>query len=339
MALNLDGIEAASDNSSEQSMPTVLITGAYGFVGSNLSAYLVNQGIEVWALDVAGAGTTDVYRRRFTWDGLETIPWKQVDAVVHLAGKAHDTRRTSEAQSYFEINAGLTRRVLDAWKAGSAAAAPGSPRRRIFILFSSVKAVADAVDGVLTEDTTPTPRTPYGESKLAAEAIVQQHRQAGFCPYILRPCMIHGRGNKGNLNLLFQVAARGLPWPLGAFDNRRSFASVGNVCAVVAGLLEGQAEPGVYQVADDEALSTNELIRLMAETLGRRPRILMIPPAGIRWAARIGDWLHLPLDSERLKKLTESYVVSNEKIKRALGWERMPVTAREGLRVTFEALR
>jgi len=135
------------------------------------------------------------------------------------------------------------------------------------------------------------------------------------------------------------VVRKGVPWPLGAFENRRSFASIGNVCAVVEGLLTGDAAAGVYQVADDEALSTNELIRLMAETLGRRPKILKIPAAAIRGAARIGDWLHLPLDSERLKKLTESYVVSNEKIKRALGWERMPVAAREGLRLTFEALR
>ena len=350
-------------------MQIVLITGAYGFVGTNLSAYLANQGVEVWALDVAGAGTTGIYRRRFTWDGLKTLPWTQVDAVVHLAGKAHDTRRTSEAQSYFEINAGLTRRVLDAWKEGSAADAPGggdaasgSPRRRIFILFSSVKAVADAVEGVLTEEATPAPRTPYGESKLAAEREVLKFGSSGvresvtadganqadnfrtiellnFRTYILRPCMIHGPGNKGNLNLLYRVVSKGIPWPLGAFENRRSFASVGNVCAVVAGVLEGRVGPGVYQVADDEALATNELIHLMAETLGRRPRILEIPAAAIRGAARIGDWLHLPLDSERLKKLTESYVVSNEKIKRALGWTRMPVAAREGLRMTIEALR
>jgi nucleoside-diphosphate-sugar epimerase len=354
---------------SGQAMQIVLITGAYGFVGTNLSAYLANQGVEVWALDVAGAGTTGIYRRRFTWDGLKTLPWTQVDAVVHLAGKAHDTRRTSEAQSYFEINAGLTRRVLDAWKEGSAADAPGggdaasgSPRRRIFILFSSVKAVADAVEGVLTEEATPAPRTPYGESKLAAEREVLKFGSSGvresvtadganqadnfrtiellnFRTYILRPCMIHGPGNKGNLNLLYRVVSKGIPWPLGAFENRRSFASVGNVCAVVAGVLEGRVGPGVYQVADDEALATNELIHLMAETLGRRPRILEIPAAAIRGAARIGDWLHLPLDSERLKKLTESYVVSNEKIKRALGWTRMPVAAREGLRMTIEALR
>ena len=340
----------------------VLITGAFGFVGTNLSAYLANQGTEVWALDVAGAGTSDNYRRSFTWDGLETVPWTQIDAVVHLAGKAHDTRRTSEAQAYFEINTGLTRRVLEAWRAGCADDATCGPRRRVFILFSSVKAVADEVEGVLTEDAVPAPRTPYGESKLAAEREVLKFggstvrelvaadgaKQANndnsrtlelqnLRTYILRPCMIHGPGNKGNLNLLFKVASRRLPWPLGAFDNRRTFASVGNVCAVVAALLDGKIEAGIYQVADDEALSTNELIRLMAETCGHRPLILKIPAAPIRWAARIGDWLHLPLDSERLKTLTESYGASNAKIKSALGWERMPVDAREGLRVTLEA--
>ena len=66
--------------------------------------------------------------------------------------------------------------------------------------------------------------------------------------------MIHSPGNKGNLNLLFKVASRRLHWPLGAFDNRRTFASVGNVCAVVAALLDGKIEAGIYQVADDEAL-------------------------------------------------------------------------------------
>ena len=346
----------------------VLLTGAFGFVGSNLSAYLAAKGFELWALDVTEgpASSPSSYTRRFTWQALDAIPWPEVDAIIHLAGKAHDTRHTSEAQTYFEINTGLTRRVLDAWRGGMEAALSDgetrAPRHRIFILFSSVKAVADQVEGVLTEDAVPHPQTPYGQSKLEAErevlkfgsskvrelAIADGASEAdnfrtlelqNFRTYILRPCMIHGPGNKGNLNLLYRVVSKGIPWPLGAFENRRSFASVGNVCAVVAGLLEGRVGPGVYQVADDEALATNELIRLMAETLGRRPRILEIPAAAIRGAARIGDWLHLPLDSERLKKLTESYVVSNEKIKRALGWTRMPVAAREGLRMTFEALR
>ena len=337
-------------------MHIILITGAFGFVGTNLSAWLARRGFELWALDVPAAqpAVPSVYARRFTWNDLAAIPWSQVDGIVHLAGKAHDTRNTSDAQSYFEINAGLTRKVLAAWQGGkgpcahetATAPAPGAEitaagshmARRVFILFSSVKAVADQVEGVLTEEAEPNPQTPYGQSKREAEDVVRQHEQAGFYPYILRPCMIHGPGNKGNLNLLFQVAARGVPWPLGAYENRRSFASIDNVCAVVEGLLTANAPAGAYQVADDEALSTNMLIRMMAEEEERKPRILKVPPVVIRSLARVGDVLRLPLNSERLSKLTESYEVSNAKIKRALGWERMPVTAREGLRATLRAM-
>ena len=82
--------------------------------------------------------------------------------------------------------------------------------------------------------------------------------------YILRPNMIHGPEKKGNMNLLFKIQQTGLPWPLGAFENKRSFCSVDNLLFVVQQLIEKDIEPGIYQVADDEALSTNELIRLMA---------------------------------------------------------------------------
>lgn len=360
----------------------ILITGAFGFVGSNLSAHLAAKGCELWALDVERAlaearSAQSVYTRLFSWKELPSVPWREVDAVVHLAGKAHDTRNTSDPQSYFDVNVGLTKRVLEA-AAGNGLLAVGNGQsaiskgsdghvgakaQRVFVLFSSVKAVADRVDGVLTEEVTPDPKTPYGQSKLEAEREVLKFasskvRESGtanganranddnfrtlalsnFRTYVLRPCMIHGPGNKGNLNLLYGVVRKGLPWPLGAFENSRSFASVQNVCAVVEALLEGAAEPGVYQVADDEALSTNELIRVISETSGRRAHIWKLPPALVRGAARVGDALHLPLNSERLKKLTESYVVSNAKIKAALGWERMPVDVRDGIRKTLKSL-
>jgi len=309
---------------------------------------------------------------------MERIPWGEVDAVVHLAGKAHDTRNASDPQSYFDVNVGLTRKLLDAWMDGmettentkSTEGVKGvisrkdAKTQRKFILFSSVKAVADRVEGVLTEEAVPDPQTPYGQSKLEAEKEAQKfgnfkemERDAANCAntaniepradgdqkthecpyYILRPCMIHGPGNKGNLNLLYGVVRRGIPWPLGTFENQRSFASIGNVCAVVEGLLTKDVAPGVYQVADDEALSTNELVRLIADASGRRARVWRMPIGLMRALARIGDVLRLPLNSERLKKLTESYVVSNGKIKKALGWERMPVDAREGLRRTIIA--
>jgi nucleoside-diphosphate-sugar epimerase len=111
--------------------------------------------------------------------------------------------------------------------------------------------------------------------------------------------------------------------------------SVENLCFVIKELLENELIPsGVYQVADDEALSTNELIMLLGTSLGKRSSILKLSQNVITSIAKIGDHLHLPLNSERLQKLTENYVVSNEKIVNALG-KSLPITAKEGLIRTF----
>ena len=106
---------------------------------------------------------------------------------------------------------------------------------------------------------------------------------------------------------------------------------------VIQQIIEKNIEPGIYHVADDEALSTNELIKIMAASHNKKARIWNIPAGLIETIARFGGILHLPLNSERLKKLTESYQVSNQKIKKALGIEKMPVTAVEGLKRTFES--
>jgi len=314
---------------------SVLITGAFGFVGTHLSRWLAQRGHTVWALDIAET-PGHAYERAFTWDALPSIPWQHVNAIIHLAGKAHDTKNTSAPEKYFEINVGFTQKILNTCVVASPPALP-----RTFILFSSVKAAADSVDGILREDHPPAPQTPYGQSKLEAERCIfnamEKHPNA-LRGYVLRPCMIHGPGNKGNLNLLYNVVRRGIPWPLGAFENARSFASIQNVCAVVEGLLEKETAPGIYQVADDEPISTNTLIRLMAESMNRRPRLLRVSPRLIRAVAKAGDMLHLPLNSERLRKLTESYTASNDKIKNALNWQTMPVTATDGMRATLEKM-
>src|SRR5665647_2805235 len=121
--------------------------------------------------------------------------------------------------------------------------------------------------------------------------------------YILRPCMIHGPGNKGNLNLLYKIVQKGLPCPLGAFENRRSFTSIDNLTYIISQLIDKDIESGIYQVADDEALWTNEIIRLIAAAQKRKSRIWNISRKLILLSARLGNVLHLPLNSERLKKL------------------------------------
>ncbi len=149
--------------------------------------------------------------------------------------------------------------------------------------------------------------------------------------------MIHGPGNKGNLNLLYNTMRKGIPWPLGAFDNRRTFTSIDNLTFIVESLLEKEVASGIYHMADDEAISTNRLIEIICASLGKRARIWKISKSLISGAAGVGTVLHLPFDRDRLQKLTENYVVSNAKIKRAVGIDRMPVSAEDGLLKTLES--
>ncbi|RHL11362.1 MULTISPECIES: NAD-dependent epimerase/dehydratase family protein [Bacteroides] len=320
----------------------ILITGVHGFVGSNLVTplhkYHTLYGLDIIFLTKEGVVKT------FAWKDIETTSFPmqrlpQFDAIIHLAGKAHDTKNQSVAQAYFDINTGLTQRIFDFFLESTA---------KKFIFFSSVKAVADSVVGdALREDVIPTPIGPYGESKIAAENYIldklknkneklklhDDRKQV----YILRPCMIHGPGNKGNLNLLYNVVKKGIPWPLGDFENKRSFTSIDNLCYVVEGLLTKNVASGIYHMGDDEPLSTNELIVLMCEAMGKIPHIWKMNRKMMEGCAGLGTLLHLPLNTERLRKLTENYVVSNEKIKAALGIEQMPVRAADGIMKTIKS--
>ena len=199
--------------------------------------------------------------------------------------------------------------------------------------------MADTVDGVLTEDVEGKPLTPYGKSKWEAEKyILSQNLPQGKRVFIIRPCMIHGPGNKGNLNLLYKVVEKGLPWPLAAFQNQRSFLSIGNLNYLIFEMLINKSvASGIYNFADDKAISTNQLVSIIAGSLGKRPKLWKFPASMIYILAKVGDVLSLPLNSERLKKLTESYVVSNRKIKKALGISELPIKAEEGLRRTINS--
>ncbi len=311
----------------------ILITGIHGFVGSNLLKTLKTDN-SLYGLDII-TPRKDGIIKTFSWEDIESIPrdMPQFDAIIHLAGKAHDTKNQADAQSYFDINTGLTQKIFDFFLFSSA---------KKFIFFSSVKAAADSVNGeFLTEDVIPAPVGPYGESKIKAEEYIlgKLEQCATLCKqvYILRPCMIHGPGNKGNLNLLYNIVKKGIPWPLGAFENRRSFTSIDNLCFVVEGLLNKNVPTGIYHMGDDEALSTNELIAVMCDAMGRNANIWKINRLFMEGMATIGTWLHLPLNKERLRKLTENYVVSNAKIKAALGIEHMPIRAEEGLKNTIHS--
>ena len=288
----------------------IFLTGSSGFVGTSFVQSTKFTGI--------------VHFKRRSIFSLQGV-----NVVIHLAGKAHDLRNAFATEVYYEVNTKLTKKVYDAFLASDA---------KVFITLSSVKAVSDQVEGELTEQYHPNPITHYGKSKLLAEQyIFFKEIPEGKRVYVLRPCMIHGPGNKGNLNLLYKIVSKNIPWPLGAFENRRSFCSIDNLLFIFKELIERDDIPsGIYNVADDEPLSTNELIGLIAQSQNRNPKIWNFSKKFIEGVASIGDKLHLPLNSERLHKLTSSYVVSNAKFKAAIG-KPLPVSSREGLLKTFKS--
>ena len=294
-----------------------IIIGSSGFVGKNLIQFFKKRGVDF---------------KSISRDGLVSLQPTDFDSdstIVHLAGKAHDLKNTSNPQSYYEANYELTKKLYDLFLDSNAAK---------FIFISSVKASADSVNGILTEDDKPIPLTDYGKSKLMAEQYIQnQILPPGKSYYILRPCMIHGPGNKGNLNLLYKVVKKGIPYPLASFHNLRSFLSIANFNFVIYKIIIDSIPSGVYNIADDEALATNQVIKIISNINEKRPKLWHVNKLIIKILAIIGDKMHLPLNSESLKKLTENYVVSNEKIKRVLNIKQLPVSAEEGLSATVKS--
>ena len=292
-------------------LKNIFITGSTGFVGINCVSYFKND----FLFNTYNRNQKDIFIND--------------DIVLHFAGKAHDLHNTFCKDEYYEVNTDLTKKMYDIFLLSDA---------KVFIFLSSVKAVTDEINDVLTEEFIPNPVTHYGKSKLMAEQyILAKKIPLGKRIYILRPCMIHGPGNKGNLNLLYKFVNKGLPWPLGLFENKRSFCSIDNLCFIINELINNDKVPsGVYNIADDDSLSTNELITLISESQGKNSNISNIPKFFINNLAKLGDLLKLPINSEMLNKLTETYIVSNNKIKNAIN-KPLPLTTNEGLLKTFDS--
>jgi len=298
----------------------ILITGITGFIGVNLKEYLKKK------YNILG-----VSRRKdnqiILYKDLNKLQFNNSKVFVHLAGKAHDLKKTSEDSEYFEVNTELTKRLFDQFLESEC---------KVFIYMSSVKAAADAADSILTEAENPNPITAYGKSKLAAENyILSKEIPNDKRVYILRPCMVHGPNNKGNLTLLYSFVSKGIPYPFGKYVNRRSFVSVENLCFIINELIDNtKIESGIYNIADDTSLSTIDLVQVMSQVLCKPTRILKLPKLFVRFIAKVGDFLPISINSERLLKLTENYEVSNLKIKKAIQ-KKLPLSSIEGIKKTI----
>ncbi|GAA0884186.1 hypothetical protein GCM10009120_27840 [Sphingobacterium siyangense subsp. cladoniae] len=255
--------------------------------------------------------------------------------MINLVGKAHDFTGKATEEDFFFANFELAKKAFNLFISSQA---------KLFIHISSLAAIEEVESAKsLSENATYNSVSPYGRSKQAAEEwLLKQQLPADKKLIILRPPMVHGAGDKGNLKQLYSIVSKGIPYPLVRFKNKRSFLSVDNFCFFIEQILlqNEKINSGIYHLSDDETLSSNEIVNIMKQETGLKIPCFPLPKRIVCFLSKIGDHSRaFPLNTWRLKKLTSNLVVSNKKIKVALAIERLPKTAKEGLRDTIRSLR
>ena len=315
----------------------VLVTGASGFLGRPVTRALLARGARVRGLARPGSAPLEPGVEPAPAEGLHDREGLRralegVDAVVHLAARVHvmHDAAADPLAEFRRVNVEGTRAVLEeAIRAGA----------RRFLFASSVKALGEGGDAVLTDDTPPAPADPYGVSKLEAETVVRALAgAAGVHAPILRFPLVYGPGVGANFLRLLRTVDRGLPLPFGLVRNRRSMVYVGNAAAAVVAALESPAAAReTFLVSDGDDASTPELVRRVARALGRPARLLPIPPLLFAGAGRAGDLVSrivpVPVTSAALHRLLGSLAVDPSRFFRLTGFT-PPFTVEEGLAAT-----
>lgn len=288
----------------------IFLTGSTGFIGKNFKS---NFGVRY---------KIRCYNRN---DNLEI----NEDLVFHFAGIAHDLKNKINVNEYYKVNTELTKKIFDCFLKSDAI---------FFLYLSTVKAVSDDFGETLFESQQPNPKTHYGKSKLLAEKyILSKKIPKNKRVFILRPCMVHGPGNKGNLNLLYRLIVKGFPWPLGSYENKRSYCTLYNLFFIIDQLInDKKISSGIYNIADDEPLSTNQIVSMISSSKKIKLRILKIPKIFIKIVVEISDFFGLFLNKKNFNKLTGSYIVSNKKIINAIG-KSLPYKSEEGIMNTIKS--
>lgn len=292
--------------------PEILITGASGFVGQSLMNIPGMHG-RITALSRNYTKNVNTNYETITWNELSGFT-KSFNAVIHLAGLAHDTRSEKSEQEYLQVNAGLTQKLVQ-WINTT------QHQSVSFIYLSSVK-VYGHHKGLITEETPAIPDSVYGKSKLTAENIIRNELLPLHRAYILQPVLIYGKGQKGNLHLLEQWIDRHLPNIFTASSNARSLLYIENLHFVIEQIVNRNILPGTFLISNDDPLSTGQLLQMLGEAKQKPPVKIAVPLKLLKAIAffkpGLGD------------KLLGDLQVSNQKIKNALGIAQMPYTNQQG---------
>jgi nucleoside-diphosphate-sugar epimerase len=276
----------------------IAVSGAGGFIGRALCARLAARGDTVVALPRQGE-----------------MPLGGVEAIVHLAALAHENAQACERTGDYE-----TLRRVNALGAEHMAREAARASVGRFVFLSSIGVFGEETSGTpFDEDCAPAPRSLYAASKLEAEVRLQRVAGAsGLKLAVLRPTLVYGPGNPGNFLRLLRLVHRGLPLPLRAVRNRRNLASIDNVVGAIEALLEPAAPGGLFVACDSEAFSTAQLVERLAEAMGRKARLVSVPPGMLRVAGRVAG------RSDLARRLLGSLEASNAKLRTQTRWTPAP---------------
>ncbi|MCA6069113.1 NAD-dependent epimerase/dehydratase family protein [Chryseobacterium sp. RG1] len=293
------------------------IFGTTGFIGENLTDKL-HENYKISAVSL----------RNNNWNN-ELV---ESEVFINLVGKAHDHNKTATEADFHHVNVDLTKDIFNAFIESDAA---------LFIHVSSLAALEEFESTKpLNEEDICNPNSWYAKSKREAEIwLMNQKLPENKKMIVLRPPMVHGKGDKGNLVLLYKLISKGIPYPLASFENNRSFISIDNFCFFIDEIIKNKnkLDSGIYHISDDEIVSSKEIIKIIQKVENKKTLNVGLPKFFVKGLAKIGDILPIPLNSIRLKKMTSDLMVSNQKIKSALGIEKLPLSAEEGLIKTIKS--
>lgn len=295
----------------------IVLVGYTGFVGSSiLNSPLLAQH------EFICLGRSELSKSEFP------EKFYSADVLIYTVGVAHDIAGDIPDNIYYTVNVDLLKKVYNEYSKSSI---------KTFIYFSSIKVVADKASQAISESTVTNPQTIYGKTKLLAEQYILDSIIPSRRFYVLRPSMIHGPNNRGNLNTLFQYLAKGTPWIFNNFDNKRSFSSIKNVIFIINELLTNlKIESGIYNICDDEIISTNSIVEIYELVTKKKVLRINIPKIIIILIFKLNSRLGIKFNTLFLEKIVGNFVIDNSKIKKAVN-KKFPVNAREGLITTFES--
>ena len=314
-------------------MAIILITGATGFIGRNLTEYLLknsNHRLVAAVRDTATACLPAAVKLEQIEDITKKADWSTtlngIDIVIHLAARAHFTSDNSSGPSseLYRVNVkstlNLARQAVEA----------GVKR---FIVLSSIGVNGNSTTTPFTETDPPNPIEPYAASKLAAEQGLQQLSATSEMELtIIRPPLVYGPNAPGNFARLIYWVNMGIPLPFGSIQNKRSLIAVENLINLITICID---HPGaanqLFVVCDGDDLSTTELLNHIANSLNIRSRLLPVPPkllvTGLKLLGKGGH----------ARQLCCSLQIDHSKAQDLLGWT-PPVTVAEGLAVAVKPI-